>query len=85
MEDVVILGKRIPKGTIVMIPGSIGFEDRSTPTYGDNFASQLTGEKWNKDNKEDVTIQYADALAPVRGDTPERKCRYWEAGTGRDL
>ncbi len=76
-----ILGKRVPKGTIVIFPTSTGNEDRSTPIYSipDTPASSISS---IEDSDDDVAVQLSESLAGVR-DAPPRKVGFWAAGSGR--
>jgi cytochrome P450 len=69
-EDVVILGKRIPKNTTIVIPTVTGWEDVSTPVYSvpgcDGDASERSAE-----------------LQSARDPAAVRKVGYWAPGTGR--
>ena len=79
-----ILGKRVPKGTLVVFSTFLGLEDRSTPGYAfpDINASVAPGIFDKARSKEDTSVQLSESLAGLRGDIPERKVGFWAPGSG---
>lgn len=70
--DVVILGKRIPKGTTIVIPTVTGWEDEANPIYTIPSRSDLHD-----------APSHSEALASDRANGAVRKVGYWEPGTGK--
>jgi hypothetical protein len=66
-----VLGRRIPKGTVLLGITATGWEDASTPVYAGDSAD------------DEDTIARSQRLQGVRTDKTARKYGFWEAGTGR--
>jgi hypothetical protein len=80
-EDMVILGKRLPKGTTIVFSTLLGHEDRSTPIYAvPEYASESSSVQ---DPKSAVAVQLSNSLAKARTVGSERKVGYWAAGSGK--
>lgn len=71
-EDVVILGKRIPKGTTIIIPTVTGWEDETSPVYS------VSGSDGDAPSR-------SAALQSDRDPTAVRKVGFWASGTGRQF
>ena len=71
-EDVVILGKRIPKGTTIIIPTVTGWEDETSPVYS------VSGSDGDAPSR-------SAALQADRDPTAVRKVGFWASGTGRQF
>ena len=82
-EDVVILGKRVPKGTLVVFSTVMGNEDRSTPVYAaPDSPTSLSSISSAESSDSESAIHLSDSLKTARGDVPPRKVGYWASGTG---
>ncbi|KAK4684370.1 hypothetical protein P7C73_g5809, partial [Tremellales sp. Uapishka_1] len=68
VEDMEILGKRVPKGSILMFQTVTGLEDLSAPVSKTTFTSAK---------------EQAESLDGVRNTGPQRKTGYWKEGTGK--
>lgn len=66
-----VLGRRIPKGTVLLGITATGWEDTSTPVYAGDSAD------------DEDTVARSQRLQGVRTDKTARKYGFWEAGTGR--
>ena len=87
-KDVVILGNRVPKGTLVMVPTVVGYEDRSTPIFAApesmSSSSSLVSSVDSSDD-ENVAVHRSESLSSVRGDAPSRKVGFWASGSGLEF
>ena len=86
MEDTILLGKRLPKGTFLIMPTLAGYEDRSTPVYStqDPLSPISTpSSSMSSVDSEDITVKLNDSLSSLRTDDTPRKTGYWAPGSGR--
>jgi hypothetical protein len=74
LEDIVVLGKVIPKGTYLFFSTVTGWEDRSSPIVGS------AGSVY-----EDDAIKRDETLNGLRTDGTARKVGFWAAGSGREF
>jgi hypothetical protein len=80
IEDVVVLGKLIPKGTTILFPTVTGWEDQSNPVYGAQTISSASSSF-----AKDETIRRSDNLNGVRTDGALRKVGFWAADSGKEF
>lgn len=71
MEDTMVLGRRIPKGTVLLGITATGWEDSSTPVYSGDSAD------------DEDAVARSQRLQGVRTDKTARKYGFWQAGTGK--
>lgn len=98
MQDTTILGKFIPKGTVIIMSTNTSYEDRSTPSHrrgpipGQPPAQVLSQPSSPAstvssvaDSDDDEAVKWDRAQASVRHETASRKVGYWRAGTGLEF
>lgn len=92
MEDAIVLGHMLPKGTTIIIPTATSWEDASTPLYNPDAipppTSSTTDERMSASvdvEKSELAVRAAERLSVKRSEGAKRKVGFWEAGTGKQF
>jgi hypothetical protein len=84
IEDVAVLGKVLPKGTVVLITTVTGWEDRSEPMYADIPTSPPNASE-KSSFEENEAVRRNESLNHLRSEGATRKVGYWSAGSAMEF
>ena len=90
MQDTMVLGHFVPKGTIIIMSTNTSYEDRSRPNYKagpvpDLPPSPASSVSSVSDSDDDDAVKYDKAQASIRHESASRKVGYWRSGTARQF